>query len=181
MSGWLRANAESHRAATREWTAANKERKDAYNAQYRETRRAEAAARAKVWYFANKLKVHERSRVRQWAKHIVDRAKESAKARGHEHDITESYILELFEKQGGRCHWTGVPMVPSTVTRDPQRPTIDRIDNAVGYVAGNVVMACLFANTGRGAAPAARFREFMVLVRESIGSAGFNERVNYAT
>ena len=130
-----------------------------------------AKARSSAWYYANTDKVRQRDRVDRWHSHIVSRAVSSAKARGHEHAIDGDFVLTLFKKQNGLCYWTGVPMVPSVATSDPQRPSIDRLDGDIGYVPENCVLACWFANLGRGSVKADRFRDFIETMKASIRNA----------
>jgi hypothetical protein len=80
---------------------------------------------------------------------------------GLEADIDGAFVLELFERQGGRCYWLGVPLIPSTDKRGSQRPSLDRVDCSRGYTKDNVVLACKFANIGRQDVPADKFLEFL--------------------
>jgi hypothetical protein len=75
--------------------------------------------------------------------------------------IDAEFIKTLFKKQGGRCYWLGIPMVPSPEHRDPRRPSLDRLDNEIGYVPGNVVLTTMFANMGRSQLSAAAFAVFV--------------------
>ena len=84
--------------------------------------------------------------------------------------ITADYILQLFKKQKGRCYWLGIPLVPSMESRDPQRPSLDRIDPEKGYVPGNLVITCMFANLGRSQASRTRMRSFMKLVKAHLAA-----------
>ena len=59
-------------------------------------------------------------------------------------------------------------MVPSIETRDPRRPSIDRIVTALGYVQGNVVLTTQFANMGRSALSAEKFAAFVAEMKTQI-------------
>lgn len=111
-------------------------------------------------------------RAKRWAQHLVHAAKGRTKRTGREaQTISESDILAMFETQGGLCHWFGIPMVPSTGHRDPQRPSLDRIDCGRGYHLDNIVLCCAAANMGRQSATAERFAEFCTLLRKPPQSA----------
>lgn len=66
--------------------------------------------------------------------------------------ITHQHLEELWEKQGGLCYFTGVPL--ATVQHRLDTVSTDRIDPKHGYIPGNVVLstkAANFARTGHGA------------------------------
>lgn len=82
-----------------------------------------------------------------------------------ENPITEEHILDLWEKQGGRCYWLNIPMLtrakPNLGHREPRLVSLERLDNSKGYEIGNVVLACMFANVGRNTTPADSFLAFL--------------------
>jgi hypothetical protein len=95
------------------------------------------------------------SNVKLSAKHGAGGARIS-KLRGHgERDlsITLEDIKILWEKQKGLCYWLNIEMsLSDLIIKDsPFAPSAERLDNNVGYVPGNVVLASRFANRGRGA------------------------------
>lgn len=104
-------------------------------------------------------------RVSCWHARMVNQTRQSAKRLGREFDLDAEFILELFEKQGRRCYWFGIEMIPSVLTRDPLRPSIDRLDPTRGYTRDNVVLTCLFANLGRSIMPEDRMRSFVAKLR----------------
>lgn len=79
-----------------------------------------------------------------------------SKLRGYgERDLTITLdeIKELWDNQQGRCHWLGIKMSLEDleVKDSPFAPSVERLNNDLGYVQGNVVLASRFANRGRGA------------------------------
>lgn len=79
----------------------------------------------------------------------LTRAKQNAKGRGKEFNITLDSIYDLLDECGGRCAVTGAPFSLDFISRDGRRPfapSIDRINSAIGYVPGNVRLVCLAAN-----------------------------------
>lgn len=70
----------------------------------------------------------------------------NAKEAGHEFDLSLDEYKELLLQP--RCYYTNVPM---TRTQSRQEPvgtdvTLDRVDNHVGYISGNVVACCYASN-----------------------------------
>ena len=59
--------------------------------------------------------------------------------------------MKLFKEQLERCYWLGTKINVSDVLipHHPLAPSIDRLNNDVGYVPGNVVITTRFANRGR--------------------------------
>lgn len=76
-----------------------------------------------------------------------------ARNRKHETDLDLPYLKALWEEQEGRCPLSGVQMVkhPTTQawqwdTRNPWKPSLDRIDSRRGYIKGNVRFIVSIAN-----------------------------------
>jgi hypothetical protein len=77
-------------------------------------------------------------------------------------EIDENFILELFEKQNGKCYWFKVDLKPSNIAKYPWQPSLDRLDRDKGYTKDNVVLACYSANIGRNTASAEIFNMFVI-------------------
>jgi hypothetical protein len=82
------------------------------------------------------------------ASSVVERQRRSAKARGIEFDLTPAYVLALIQKAKFRCPVSGIAFSEERgeFHKNPWAPSIDRIDNRHGYVAGNVRVVSLAAN-----------------------------------
>lgn len=74
-------------------------------------------------------------------------------------EITLKDLLVLWEKQGGLCAVTGMPM--TTRKADPRNASVDRIDSAGHYTLGNVMLTCKWVNLGRGAATIEEFKKVL--------------------
>lgn len=64
-------------------------------------------------------------------------------------DITLNDVMTLWEKQQGKCAITGLAMTleeTSATSRQPFRPSIDRIDRLGGYTADNIRFVCVIVN-----------------------------------
>lgn len=80
-------------------------------------------------------------------------ARRRVKTHGRECNITLEYLKQLWEKQGGRCPYTGWKLYNLATTSDwennilhPKTASLDRIDSCKGYVFGNVQFVSLMAN-----------------------------------
>ena len=69
----------------------------------------------------------------------------NAKRRNKEFNLTLEYLKELWEKQNGRCSYTGWKLknlpnlsYANQLPLTPDRASLDRIDSSKGYVKGNV-------------------------------------------
>lgn len=73
---------------------------------------------------------------------------------GRTTNITTEYLLELWNKQNGICPFTGWYLIlPKDCEgwnqADPKNASLDRIDNTLGYVIGNVRFISVMANYAR--------------------------------
>lgn len=69
------------------------------------------------------------------------RIKRNAKTRGYEFSVTQNYLWALFIEQEGKCAISGLPIVLDPLNNrlgNTTTASVDRIDNEVGYVAGNL-------------------------------------------
>lgn len=70
-------------------------------------------------------------------------------------ELTRAWIKDQWQKQNGRCYWTGIPLIRQiTAPGQPERKdcrfvSIDRLDHEKGYTPDNCVLACRFVNLGR--------------------------------
>jgi hypothetical protein len=71
-------------------------------------------------------------------------------------DITHEDLIEEWNKQNGKCFYSGRNMVYNYSKKDystekynynPEKASIDRIDSSKGYIKGNIVLCCARANT----------------------------------
>lgn len=64
--------------------------------------------------------------------------------------ISETQLLRLMKKSGGKCAVSGLPLSftnDSGCPRNPWAPSIDRIDSTKPYTIRNVRVVCVAANT----------------------------------
>ena len=62
----------------------------------------------------------------------------------HAFDLNDQYILDLWNKQEGKCAMTNIPMTHER--HDLAMVSIDRIDSTKGHIKGNVQLVCQWVN-----------------------------------
>lgn len=78
-------------------------------------------------------------------------AKHHSKKIDRDFSIAFTDLLALWEAQEGKCAITGVVMefLPGDGKRRPDKVTMDRIDSAKGYIAGNVWLVADWVNRAK--------------------------------
>lgn len=87
---------------------------------------------------------------------MVSNAKQRATKAGREFELTRDFVVELNEKQEGKCALTGwdLDWTPSYTGKrvcPPRRASLDRIDSSKGYTLDNVQLVCDMANRVKSA------------------------------
>ena len=82
---------------------------------------------------------------KSWTKYIVTQARSNAKKLDRDFDLTGEQVFDLWNKQGGMCALSGLPMQhhPSFVDFNA---SIDRIDSSLGYTIDNIQLVCWRVN-----------------------------------
>lgn len=75
--------------------------------------------------------------------------------------IDESWILDQFKKQDGKCYWTGVDLKITKIPNHPFKPSLDRLEIKGDYSPKNTVLTALSVNIGRNDNNAIDFKKFI--------------------
>lgn len=95
----------------------------------------------------------EEAKNRRHANKMLANAKGRAKARGLEVSITLADIHAMLERQGHRCAVTGLAFDMGKIDgadRRPFTPSLDRLNNQLGYSVGNCRVVCTMVNYAMG-------------------------------
>lgn len=111
---------------------------------------AEAEALLQEFY---RLSEHERlSALSKHACTLIRAAKKRSVLKKVAFDLLDEMVITMLVEQDYRCAITGIPFdlwqtgKRKTVRRLPMRPSLDRKEPKLGYVAGNVRIVCTAAN-----------------------------------
>ena len=87
-----------------------------------------------------------RSTLRGHVQECLNTAKTNSKKRGQEFSLSLLQVLDMLEKQSGRCFYSGVPLEYKRI-HTPRRLSIERLDNSIGYTVENCVLIAIEFNT----------------------------------
>ena len=122
---------------------------------YRDRNRDKVRATAREWYSKNPEKGYPGG----WAQRLLITAKSNSKKYQRQVLIDTAFLNALWEKQQGRCHWSGIPM--EKLRNTPWVVSLDRLDNSRGYEPGNVALCAWVINRARGNLPEEDFLDVL--------------------
>lgn len=100
--------------------------------------KTKSAARVTAYYTKN------------YGKRLIVSSKSYAKKKGIAHALTEGYLNK--QLSSGVCQVTGLPIASNIGTgesRGAYSPSLDRVDNSVGYLNSNVRVVCWILNLAK--------------------------------
>lgn len=101
-----------------------------------------------------------------WIRRAVQGAKYRAAQKGILFNITAEDMVAQWRDQDGVCYWFNVPMgSPEDHRHHPLAPSLDQVMPGNGYTWGNVVWACLAANTAKRDTDPDCWEEFLSLLK----------------
>lgn len=95
------------------------------------------------------------SGIEKWESEISKihrKAKDRAKVRGLDFSLSKDDLRQLIREQKFCCPVSGLPFSlgkSDAGRRQPFAPSLDRIDNRLGYVPGNIRLVCVIVNLAR--------------------------------
>jgi hypothetical protein len=82
--------------------------------------------------------------------YLLSNKRAECRRRCREFSLTLECVMQLWEKQGGKCAMSGDFMSYNHKGRSPLALSIDRIDNACGYTPDNIWLTTVRVNRARG-------------------------------
>jgi hypothetical protein len=98
-------------------------------------------ARNKAWCKACGIKSNMKSYRNNYIQAALKRAERGAKTKGLEFNLTEADLV-----MPANCPVLGIPLIMNGGLNAPNNPSLDRIDNRLGYIKGNVIVVSDRAN-----------------------------------
>jgi hypothetical protein len=95
---------------------------------------------------------------------ILKDSSKRAKKNGWNFDLDREYLVTLWNNQNGLCAVSGIKMQTKSGTREdknPYRASLDRIDNNLGYIKGNVRFTTHWVNNAKSTWPERVFEDFI--------------------
>jgi len=80
----------------------------------------------------------------EWLRIAIPRKRNECHNKGIPFDVDFEYLLDQYEKQDGRCFYAKVQLL--FTNHDIRSASLERLDSSLGYIKGNVVIACKAMN-----------------------------------
>lgn len=84
---------------------------------------------------------------------------------GWKFDLSMDFLVSLWEKQKGKCFYTGDDLTLDRVRKVGSSASLDRMDSSKGYVMGNVVWTSRLVNVSKGQR---NVKDFVVFCRKIV-------------
>lgn len=106
------------------------------------------------------------SLLRERLNKIKHQCKKRSKYKSSNFSLTTKFLMELYTKQKGLCHYSGIKMDTKYTPRNKRpkkqmgRPyliSIDRINSNEGYTKGNIVLCCYIINVMKSISSKSQF------------------------
>ena len=115
-------------------------------------------------------KPHKKSirqiRIPDWVIKVRKRLRDRQKKFGG-NIVSSNFLLSLYEKQQGKCYYTGIEMDIVMDKKTAKNISVDRLDSNIGYTENNVVLCCLSINYCKNDLSEQEFLYFLDQIKES--------------
>lgn len=150
-------NGESVRRSALKYYNNNIEKYKEYNKRYKEENPEKVKESKRKSYFKTRRTQHEQHPL----KFLLSRAKLRASKKGVPFDLTYDIMLDMWQKQDGKCHYSDLLMEYTYGKKSPLQVSLDRIDSNGGYTEQNSVLYCLSINYAKSDFTESQFTDFL--------------------
>jgi hypothetical protein len=106
-------------------------------------------------------------KIKLWPLHLVANAKRRNLTLNTSTCVNVEWVWEKFSEQHERCFYTNARLVPANCgSRAPNQPSLDRIDNSVGYTVDNTRLTSLGWNFLRNTASIEDTQAFLLELKD---------------
>ena len=78
---------------------------------------------------------------------LINSCRNSDKKADREFNIDKDFINLMLNKQNGCCYHCNINLLLINGNRENNQISVDRVDNSIGHIKGNVVLSCVYCNT----------------------------------
>jgi hypothetical protein len=135
----------------KQWALKNKEKLREHKRKYYEDNKQKLLEKQKIYYEANKEEIQDKNKKYNKSNGSIQkkvrRHKEEDLSKGRENDINYDYVINLLQSQDYKCNKCNILVKLSWNDKyDEQQFSINRINNDIGHMKGNVEITCLYCN-----------------------------------
>lgn len=108
-----------------------------------------------------RMKALDSLSVERTLKRVLNNCYSKAVRDNKKFSITLDDLKKAWKRQSGKCHWSGIDMeLPPGTRKEPNlnKVSVDRTDNAKGYIANNIVLVTWQVNQGKGTGSVKQFK-----------------------
>lgn len=98
---------------------------------------------------------------------ILATCRNAAKRRGIQFNISIDDLLDKWEKQNGKCYYTGIEMIKTFRKKCPTQVSVDRINTKEGYLKENIALCCLSINYAKNSFDESQINDFLSKIKST--------------
>lgn len=154
-------NKEKIKIKAREWYERNKEKVINQSKAWKENNKEQAQNTKKEWLEKIRPRLIEEDPLRFL--HIA--AKDRARRRKEDFQVSSAFLRELWKKQEGKCYYTGLSMEYTYAKKSPYQVSIDKKNPLGEYTEDNTVLCCLSINYAKNNFSENQILEFLAALK----------------
>lgn len=105
-------------------------------------------------YYQNRVdeykEINKINKQKNWNRTLLNSCKLSDRRKGRDFDLDEDWVKLMLDDQLGNCFICGCTLLLTNGSRLKNQVSIDRVDNKLGHLKGNVILSCLGCNYIKG-------------------------------
>lgn len=102
-----------------------------------------------------------KTNLEEYLKYKHNYFKRKSKLKNIDFDLDMHTLYELYQKQNGKCYYTGIEIIHNSGCFDYNSITVERLDSTKGYTKDNIVLAAFNINSFKGMMDENEFKIFL--------------------